>query len=137
MWSAKKIQELEQRGFKVIDSGSNAYKRIQIPAMRKNSSQKDWIAKNLWVWCKEKNLLLEHEVRFDKDRRWRFDFAIRSLKIGIEYEGMMSEKSRHTTVVGFTEDAEKYNSAQLQGWKVLRFTALNYRNVLTALNKLA
>ena len=68
------------------------------------------------------------ELKFHPSRKWRFDFAIESLRIAIEYEGIMSEKSRHTTISGMSRDCEKYNTAQLLGWKVLRFTALNYKN---------
>lgn len=68
------------------------------------------------------------EYRFHPKRRWRFDFAIPELMIGIEYEGLVSEKSGHTTFKGYTKDTEKYNEAQKLGWIVLRYTALNYRN---------
>jgi hypothetical protein len=71
----------------------------------------------------------EKEYRFHHERKFRFDFAIPSLKIGIEYEGLMSEKSRHTTVKGYTSDADKYNLAQSCGWRVFRYTALNYTNL--------
>lgn len=36
-----------------------------------------------------------------------------------------SNKSRHTTGTGYTEDCNKYNLAQVNGWLVLRFTAMN------------
>ena len=42
-----------------------------------------------------------------------------------EYEGIMSEKSRHTNILGYSKDAEKYNLAQSLGWKVFRYTAIN------------
>lgn len=66
----------------------------------------------------------EREVRFHPTRRWRFDFAIVELKIGIECEGLTNPmfKSRHTTNKGFEDDCEKYNSAALREWAVLRFT---------------
>jgi hypothetical protein len=61
--------------------------------------------------------------------KFRFDWAIPDLKIAIEYEGLFSEKSRHTTVKGYTKDCIKYNLAALLGWKVLRYTALNYKEL--------
>jgi very-short-patch-repair endonuclease len=66
----------------------------------------------------------DREIRFHPVRRWRFDFGITKLKIGIECEGLTNPKlkSRHTTNSGFTEDCEKYNAAALEGWVVLRFT---------------
>lgn len=69
-----------------------------------------------------------HEYKFHPDRKFRFDVAILHLKIGCEYEGLMSRKSRHTTVTGYSKDASKYNLAQSMGWKVMRYTALNFRD---------
>lgn len=76
------------------------------------------------------------EVCFHPTRKWRFDFAIVEHKIGIEYEGINSEKSRHTTITGYTEDANKYNEAQKLGWKVLRYTAINYKNITEDLKQI-
>lgn len=76
------------------------------------------------------------EYQFCVGRKFRFDFAIPGMKIGIEYEGTMSEKSRHTNVVGYSNDCEKYNVAQIEGWKVLRYTALNYESCSRDLKQL-
>lgn len=72
----------------------------------------------------------EREYQFHPERKWKFDLVVNSLKIAIEYEGIFSEKSRHTGVKGYTEDANKYNAAQLLGWKVLRYTAMNYKHFI-------
>lgn len=71
---------------------------------------------------------IEKELLFAKElgRKWRFDFAIPELKLAFEYEGIFSAKARHTTVKGYMGDCEKYNTAVLLGWKVLRFTAGNF-----------
>lgn len=74
------------------------------------------------------------EMKFHPTRKWRFDFAIESLKIGIEYNGIMSEKSRHTTITGYSKDLEKINEAQKLGWKVFQYTPLNYKNLIEDLN---
>ena len=66
------------------------------------------------------------EHRFHDLRKFRFDIAILDMKVGIEYEGLMSEKSRHTTIEGFTMDCIKYNLAVKEGWRVMRYTAKNY-----------
>ena len=76
------------------------------------------------------------EYKFHAKRKFRFDFAIPDKKIGIEYEGLMSEKSRHTTVIGYSKDTEKYNLAAADGWRVLRYTALTYGKLLEDLKKL-
>jgi len=68
------------------------------------------------------------EHKFHEERKWRFDIAIPSLKIAIEYEGIMSRKSRHTTVTGYAKDCEKYNAATIAGWRVLRYNVFNYRS---------
>lgn len=102
----------------------------------KGSKQKAWIHKNLWAWCIEKGFLLQQEVKFHPSRKWRFDFAIEDLQVAVEYEGLMSEKSRHTTVTGFSGDTEKYNAAQSLGWTVLRYTSLTYKNLITDLDNL-
>lgn len=70
----------------------------------------------------------EKEYRFDTKRKFRFDWCVTSLKLGVEYEGIFSEKSRHTTKIGYTGDSRKYNYATIKGWKVLRYTALSYKD---------
>jgi len=70
------------------------------------------------------------EHRFHPKRKWRFDIALPEHKIAIEYEGVFRGKSRHTTPIGYTKDTEKYNQAAMLGWKILRYTALNYTNML-------
>lgn len=140
-WTEKHIKELKAgnkiQGYR-FHQKAKKYSQKQgknIPAVKKHSKEKEWMAWNLMYWCNENALTLEEEFRFDEVRKWRFDWCISSLKIAIEYEGLNSEKSRHTTVKGFTGDADKYNRAQQLGWKVLRYTALNYKNLITDLNK--
>jgi hypothetical protein len=72
-------------------------------------------------------ITFETEYRFHPERKFRFDIAIPHLMTAIEYEGLMSKKSRHTTVTGYSKDASKYNLAQQLGWKVYRYTAMNYK----------
>jgi very-short-patch-repair endonuclease len=69
------------------------------------------------------------EFKFAPGRRFRADYAIPEHKLLIEYEGVFSAKSRHTTPVGYTRDCEKYNLAATLGYRVLRYTALNYLHV--------
>lgn len=112
--------------------------------MSKHKGQKikAWILLNLEHWCDAHKLELWHsgnekgEFMFDPERMWRFDFAVPKKKIAWEYEGLNSKKSRHTTKTGFTGDTEKYNEATAQGWRVIRYTALNYKDLIRDLNKL-
>lgn len=63
----------------------------------------------------------QQEYFFMHSRQWRFDYAIPSLRIGIEYQGgvYMKTKSGHTNVRGQTRDWEKYNEAQIRGWLII------------------
>ena len=62
------------------------------------------------------------EHRFHATRKWRFDYAVPSLRIALEVEGGVWTGGRHTSGAGFLRDIEKYNEAALNGWLVLRCT---------------
>jgi len=65
--------------------------------------------------------LVKKEYKFHPKRRWRFDFAIPSIKLALEVEGGVFSRGRHIRPTGFIKDCEKYNNAVLLGWHVLRF----------------
>lgn len=69
------------------------------------------------------------EFKFCDGRKFRADYAIPEKMILIEFEGIISKKSRHTTITGYSKDCIKYNLAAVLGYRVLRYTALNFRNV--------
>ena len=96
-----------------------------VKKVKKVSKEKVWMQHTLEVFASEKGVKLEAEYRFDEIRRWRFDWAFPDLKISFEYNGLMSAKSRHTTLTGYTGDMEKTNKAQELGWRVYQYTALN------------
>lgn len=75
------------------------------------------------------------EYKFHPTRKWRFDFCDPKRMWAVEYEGLMSDKSGHTTIKGYSDNCEKYNSASVLGWTVLRYTALNYKSVIADLEK--
>ena len=62
------------------------------------------------------------EYRFHPTRRWRSDFAWINYRLLVEIEGGVWTQGRHTRGTGYQSDIEKYNTAQLEGWIVLRFT---------------
>jgi very-short-patch-repair endonuclease len=68
------------------------------------------------------------EFRFHPVRRWRFDYAHLKARIAIEVEGGAFSKGRHTRGTGFIKDMEKYNTAVIMGWRVLRYTPQQMRN---------
>jgi very-short-patch-repair endonuclease len=70
------------------------------------------------------------EVRFLDSRRWRFDFAWPDVKLACEVEGGVYSGGRHTSGAGFEKDCEKYNTALVLGWRVLRVTAKHVRDFL-------
>lgn len=93
------------------------------------SKQKNFIESVLFEWTQQRGILLYGEYIFHDTRKFRFDWCVPDLKIAFEYEGIYSEVSRHTSIKGYNRDVEKYNEAQKLGWKVFRYTALNFRNV--------
>ena len=64
----------------------------------------------------------EREYRFAPPRRWKFDFANPALMVALEVEGGTWTRGRHCTGTGYAADCEKYSTAAVLGWRVLRFT---------------
>lgn len=134
-FTIQQLEKLKAQG-KIRDYSVSKDENSTTVKFRTGSKTKGWIRMHLNAWAQGNNIQMESEYRFHPDRKWRFDWCFPELKIAIEYEGLMSAKSRHTTVRGFTGDAEKYNAAQSLGWKVLRYTAVNYKTIINDLNKL-
>lgn len=63
---------------------------------------------------------LTEEYRFHKKRMWRADYACVEARVLIEIEGGVWIRGRHLRPQGFVADAEKYNTATLEGWAVIR-----------------
>ena len=109
-------------------------KKVIIKA-RNDCAEVQYIHWQLKYWCEEKGYTLEKEYRFSK-RRFRFDFFVKELNAAIEYEGIFGKNSRHTNKIGYSKDTEKYSLAATMGIFVLRYTAINYKNVIQDLNKI-
>ena len=61
------------------------------------------------------------EYRFDKVRKWRFDFAWPIKMIAVEIEGnawRVAGGGKHMQ----DADLEKYNAAATAGWRIFRFS---------------
>lgn len=63
-------------------------------------------------------------------RLWKFDFCWRAYMVAVEIEGIVPRRlpsgllvmaGRHGSVKGVIEDMEKYNTAAILGWSILRF----------------
>lgn len=143
-FTIKDLERLKQAGlirnYSIDPENKNTTTKIKTV---KKSKIKEWIAIVIGKWCYVNKLELWHsgnekgEYKFDKERKFRFDFCIPSIKLAIEYEGIFSAKSRHTSLKGYSIDAEKYNLAASQGWTVLRYTASNYKQLENDLGKIS
>jgi len=120
---------------KDIEESGNLSRVSKYGALKsKVSKEKNWLFENLTRWAIDHGYELRTELKFHQARKFQFDYAIEELKIAIEYEGLMSKKSRHTTIGGYSKDTDKYNLALGLDWKVIRVTALNYQTVIETLN---
>lgn len=79
---------------------------------------------------------VEAEFKFCHTRKFRADFMVakNNKKVLIEYEGIFASKSRHSSKTGYTNDCTKYNIAQLNGYAVFRYTAMNFEDVVKDIN---
>lgn len=103
---------------------------------RNDCKEVQWIYWQLKYWCIEKGIRFEKEFKFAKGRRYRADFALPDQMIIVEYEGIFSEQSRHTNKMGYSKDTDKYRLAAMEGYTVLRYTTLNFKNVIQDLEKI-
>lgn len=62
------------------------------------------------------------EHQFNPDRKWRFDYAWPGQMVALEIEGgvWMKGKGAHSRPQGIVRDIEKYNSATVLGWRIIR-----------------
>ena len=87
------------------------------------------LERSFCYWLKIRGLPMPvAEYVFAPPRRWRFDFAYLNEKIGVELEGGIFIQGAHTRGEHFESDCEKYNTAVLLGWRVLRFTEKDLRH---------
>ena len=103
-----------------------------IPAEK--MTEKEVFALTLKAWAQKQNLSLQPEFNFVPGRQFSADWAIKELKILIEYEGGMFgkkgakrckfcgelPKGAHFMIQRINNDAEKYNLAAILGFRVIR-----------------
>lgn len=110
--------------------------RKKIRKVKRNTAHVDWMREQLTEWAKANGQELQEEYRFNSFRKYRFDFCFVQMRLAIEYQGgIFMKKSGHSSPKGATRDADKANLAQSEGWRVLTFTAMNYKNVISELEK--
>lgn len=147
-WDNSHIERLKARGM-VVDHTSPLPKNrnivIESPVVSQKIKRPATVPRQEPGQLREMKLLLKFmkidfvtEYAFLKDRRFRFDiyFEVNDKKIGVEYDGIFSERSRHTSLTGFSNDTEKTNLAAINGFIVLRYTAMTYKNFINHLNYL-
>ena len=98
---------------------STAAKKPKQPKAPKPSSEGERI---LELQLQFAGIEFEREFKFHAVRKWRADFRITGHMILVEVEGGVYSGGRHTRGTGYEADAEKYNTAAMEGWTVLRFT---------------
>ena len=136
-WTKEDLQKLKDKGFSIDDKLRTQEVQVKKPKIVKVSIEKNTI--ELYLKQMVQSGLIESyetEYQFTKERKFRFDWFIPSLDLALEYEGIMSEKSRHTTITGYTGDINKYNIALTLGFLVLRYNALNYQNAYNDIEKI-
>jgi hypothetical protein len=77
-------------------------------------------------WLNETGYKVEAEYLGIPKRKFRADYCIPELGLWVEYEGL-GYKSRHTSTIGYTNDCRKYNLAAINGYMVLRYTSVSYK----------
>ncbi|NNH86229.1 DUF559 domain-containing protein [Acinetobacter sp. ANC 4279] len=77
---------------------------------------------SLSLQLKALKIEFEREFKFHPKRKWSADFHIIGKKILVEVEGGIWSGGRHTRGKGYIGDMEKYNSATMMGYQVIRFS---------------
>lgn len=111
-----------------LETGKPEEKKMRGKAKSTEPEEKGELGMTIYAICQNGGIAFQREYRFHSARRYKFDWALPELKIAIEYEGLNSDKSGHSTLVGYTKNCEKYNLALRCGWRVLRYTVINYKN---------
>ena len=102
------------------------FEEVKVKKVKKTCKYKAWIELRLQDFANENGLELSKEFQFAKPRKFRYDFCFVEQRLSFEYNGIMSDKSRHTSILGYSKDMEKINLAQSLGWKVYQYTVINY-----------
>ena len=125
-WSLKDLENLKAKGLGVDGVISKRPEKKAKRAILPKAEPKGLVFMKNYLRMMKVDFVTEH--RFHSVRMFRFDIAIPGMMLALEYEGLMSAKSGHTTISGYVSDCTKYNLGQLAGWTVLRYTVKNYED---------
>lgn len=111
--------------------------RVVVKHFPKKSQAINFIELALIDWAQKNGQQLQEEYRFSEERRYRFDYALPGIMVAIEYDGgIHTTNGDHRSRKGVQRDIDKGNLAQMKGWRVLRFSALNYKSIIDQLKEL-
>ena len=79
-------------------------------------------------WLADRLPAYVREYQFSPERAFRLDFAVPSLKFGVEVEGGIWSQGAHGRPWGILRDMEKGNLLTLLGWSTLRYTPAQVRS---------
>jgi|SRR5690606_7240513 len=137
-WTIEDVEKLAGSGKVKLNEGFfPEKKKPKTSALPKSEFQKtpEGLSHiDMILYVKQIDFVKEYE--FVPDRKFRADRYVPSLNLLIEYEGIYSEKSRHTFFKGYSTDADKYNLATVHGYRLLRFTSDNYKSFYDLLEKI-
>ena len=124
---------------KALREGGVARRRAKKQQRKKRDREKPKPSDVFDIQCKNFGLPpYAREGMFAKKigREWRFDFCWQQYMIAVEIEGLvvgilggrLVVTGRHASITGFREDCEKYASATMLGWSVVRFEQQQVKN---------
>lgn len=92
-----------------------------------------WFSKleiEFWIeWKRTSHVMPECQYKFDKLRKWAYDFAWPDLKIAVEMEGGVWIYGGHNRPNGYIDDLDKYNQGSRQGWCILRYIVVTQKTI--------
>ena len=113
--------QTEKASEKASEKTSTTDAQREIAKIKREHLQRKFV--HWWVlFGGDENIVSEY--KFHESRKWRFDFALPSIKVAIEINGgTYQERGGHNWGKHMVGDYEKWNAATMMGWRVLLFTS--------------
>lgn len=103
------------------DENTESKRKLEREKLAARVNRADLTKAKFEQFMTDNNISFVKELKFCKDRKFRFDYAIPNIMVAIEIEGGLFVKGRHINPLGMKNDMIKYNLAALNGWTVIRF----------------